>query len=96
MYYGSVAAGVLLLPLVVYILVNIIIAKRMEYTAKLKGYESTRDVFWMVFFFNVIGVLYAVALPDLYGRTAPKKNSLAEDEPSSTSSANSHKDLPKI
>lgn len=95
MYYGGSVAAILLLPFVIYIIITIIIAKKMEYTAKLKGYEKTSDVFWMVFFFNIIGVLYAVALPDLYARNAYKKSEPEEISKTSLSQGG-YRDLPKI
>lgn len=95
-YYSGVFEVLLLLPAVIYIIISIIIAKRMEYTAKLKGYEKTRDVFWMVFFFNIIGVLYAVALPDLYGRTGKNSPSSPTENSIVSNAMTGYTGLPKI
>jgi len=89
-------SGVLLFFL--YIIISVIIAKRMEYVARLKGYDKTAKVFWMVFLFNIIGIIYAIALPDLNKRKILEKIASAAQTNglSSSSVAKKYDDLPKI
>ncbi|MBP3870352.1 MAG: hypothetical protein J6E46_05195 [Faecalicoccus sp.] len=103
MYYDS---GIAILLWIVgtimgglaYIIVQVIIAKRMEYVAQLKGYDKTARVFWMVFIFNIIGIIYAIALPDLNKRKILERiaSSGQNNTTYSSSKAEKYDDLPRI
>lgn len=57
----------IILLILVYVLVNLYFASLMTIVAKEKGYENS-NVFVLVLFFGIIGILYAIALPDLQAR----------------------------
>lgn len=86
------------LIVVIAIIIQVFIAKRMEYVARLKGYDKTAKVFWMVFLFNIIGIIYTLALPDLNKRKILEKIASAAQATGSNSfsAAKKYDDLPKI
>lgn len=55
---------IVLLFVIIYFIVNFIIARLMENTAAMKGYGSEVHAFAACFWLGVIGCLYVVALPD--------------------------------
>lgn len=87
-----------ILIIILAVLLKTFIAKRMEYIAKLKGYDKTARVFWIVFFFNLFGIIYTIALPDLNKRKILEKIASAGQNNSSYSFSKAEKydDLPKI
>lgn len=56
--------GYVLLFLVLYFLLNLIIANFFQNIAALKGYGKDVHAFGVVFFFGVMGCIYVAALPD--------------------------------
>lgn len=63
-YVGVFSLLGILLGLLLLFGVNILFGVLMNNVAHKKGHTGS-GVFWLVFFFGIFGVLYAIALPDL-------------------------------
>lgn len=55
----------LLIPIVVVLFINYIVAKKFEKIAFQKGYDDSIHSFAMCFWLGLIGYLYVIALPNL-------------------------------
>ena len=61
---GVVSVFGILLGILLVFGVNILFGALMNSAAHKKGHTGS-GVFWLVFFFGIFGMLYAIALPDL-------------------------------
>lgn len=59
--------------LLVYVVVNVIVANYMKNVAYAKGYDDNAHAFAISFIFGIAGWLYVVALPDLIARDNQEK-----------------------
>ena len=55
------------LILLIYFLVNLLLASLMNTVAKEKGYENS-SAFILVLLFGAVGILYVISLPDMKAR----------------------------
>lgn len=60
------AAGII--TIIVYFVINLIIANMMKQAAYAKGYDDNAHAWAMTFWFGIIGCIYVAALPDLIAR----------------------------
>lgn len=82
----------ILVLLVVYLIINVIIASYMKQVAYLKGYDDNAHAFALCFWLGLAGWIYVAALPDLIAR----KNQEAIADLLANNSAQVSEELPEL
>lgn len=65
--------GYLGIVVLVYLVINVIVASYMKNVAYAKGYDDNAHAFAISFFLGIAGWIYVVALPDLIARDNQEK-----------------------
>ena len=68
----------ILIPVIVYFIINAIVASKFQDIAFKKGYDFSIHSFAWCFWLGIMGCLYVIALPDLKNQQILSKNSQPE------------------
>ena len=94
----------ILIPIILYFIVNAIIASKFEDVAYLKGYGQDIHSFAMCFWLGILGCLYVIALPDRGARdvqnnttiTTNNSNPITNAEPDNSNTESNNEESPEF
>lgn len=93
-----------LIPIIIYLMINAVIASKFEDVAYLKGYGPEMHCFAMCFWLGILGCLYVIALPDRGARdiqnnttiTTNNSNPITNAEPDNSNTEFNNEESPEF